>query len=422
MNRREALEWIGAGFALSLLPSANVLAAGPRTLVRNPYAGIDWSRAKPQKASLHMHTLQSDGYQMVDTVVRAYRRAGYSILALTDHDCFAPNLHVRSKHVAEENASPYPKEPRPKHYPANTTWPWTDYGTSSPEDHGMVGVQANELTYRHHINSFFCDYGVWYKKTGKVAPYGGIVDADGKEVWEDDQIEGVRSHNGLAVLNHPSVPDKTAWWVRQSLDWYAERFRKHPASCLVGMEVTNCAVERRLFEEGLWDQLLARFMPHRPVWGFGTDDMHNLKSARQSHTTFYMEDPTVDQVRQAMLDGAFSFSVSTRKVNYLVEDQNLDRLPELKAITVDEAKGTIALATDACDEVRWISNPASLEPTADYRTSDNPFPNGEVVHVGDTLDYRNTEGIGSYVRAELKREADGQTHRTFTSPFGFARA
>jgi hypothetical protein len=187
---------------------------------------------------------------------------------------------------------------------------------------------------------------VWYRKTGKKAPYGGIVDAAGNVVWEDDQIEGVGSCNGLAVLNHPGVPDKTSWWVRQSLDWYAERFRKHPASCLVGLEVTNCSPSRRLYDEGLWDQLLARFMPHRPVWGFGTDDMHNLKSARQSYTTFFLAEPTVAKVRQAMLAGAFSFSVSTRKVK--------------------------------------------------------------------------TKGVGNYVRAELVRQADGHTHRTFTSPFGFA--
>jgi hypothetical protein len=374
MDRREALGHIGAGVALTLLPTGNLLAAGTRALVRNPYKGIDWAQAEPRKASLHMHTLQSDGFQMVDEVVGCYKRAGYSILALTDHDCFKPNAQVRSKRVAPENGSPYPVKPYPKGYPANTTWPWNDYGTASAEEHGMVGIQANELTYRHHINSFFCDYGVWYRKTGKKAPYGGIVDAAGNVVWEDDQIEGVGSCNGLAVLNHPGVPDKTSWWVRQSLDWYAERFRKHPASCLVGLEVTNCSPSRRLYDEGLWDQLLARFMPHRPVWGFGTDDMHNLKSARQSYTTFFLAEPTVAKVRQAMLAGAFSFSVSTRKVNYLAEPQKLDRLPELHSVAVDEGKGTITLGTEACDEVRWISTPASLDPKENYKTSNPPYP------------------------------------------------
>ncbi len=422
MNRREALGHLSAGIALSLLPSGSLLAAEPRTLVVNPYTGIDWERVGHHRASLHMHTLQSDGYQMVDEVVGSYRRAGYSILALTDHDCFQPNLHVRPKELPAEKASPYPKEPRPKGYPANPTWPWTDYGTASPAEHGMVGIQANELTYRHHINSFFCDYGVWYHKTGKEAPYGGIVDANGKEVWEDDQIAGVRACNGLAVLNHPGVEDKRPWWVRQSLDWYVERFRNHPAECLVGMEVTNCAPQRRQYDEGLWDQLLARFMPHRPVWGFGTDDMHHLDKARQSFTTFFLENPTTDKVRQAMLAGAFSFSVSTRNVNFQEDPVKLDQMPVLKSVTVDEAKGTIALAAADCDEVRWISAPASLEPTADYKTSDSPWPCGQVVQVGDTLDYRQTAGIGTYVRAELIRESDGHTHRTFTSPFGFATA
>jgi hypothetical protein len=94
--------------------------------------------------------------------------------------------------------------------------------------------------------------------------------------------------------------------------------------------------------------------------------------------------------------------------------------PLLKAVKVNPEKGTIALRVENCDEVRWIAAPESLAPTADFRTSDNPWPRGRVVHTGLTLNYRKTPGIGRYVRAELVLSEGEHTHRTFTNPFGFS--
>lgn len=421
LTRREIFAALGAGVAASLVPWGNAEGAtGDRPLVVNPYAKIDWKRHAAYRAALHLHTLQSDGAHMVEEVVQAYRRAGFRIVAITDHDWNRPNARIEWNQLPPEAASPYPMEPRPANFPANPTWPWTDYGCSSPEELGLVGVQGNELTFRHHINSYFSDYGVWYERTGAEAPYSGIVDSEGNEVWEDDQIEGVRAANGLAILNHPGISNEHAWWERKPLDWYVERFRNHTADCLVGIEVTNCEQRYRAYDEGLWDQLLARHMPARPIWGFGTDDMHDLKSARQSFTTFFLDEATPDNVRKAMLTGAFTFSASTRGVDYREESPQVSEFPQLKVVTVNADEGVITIETESCDEVRWISAPESLAPTGDYRTSDSPWPMGRVVHAGETLDYRATPGIGSYVRAELIRREAGHEHRTFTNPFGFA--
>ncbi|MDX9980431.1 MAG: hypothetical protein RBU25_10435 [Lentisphaeria bacterium] len=390
-----------------------------RLLVLDPYAGIDWERVGRHKAALHLHTLQSDGYQMVEEVVRTYLRHGFTVLAVTDHDWNRPNARIEWKHLPPEVASPYPKEPRPANYPANPTWPWTDYGCPGPEELGLIGIQGNELTFRHHINSFFCDYGVWYERTGPGAPYGGIVDAEGREISEDDQIRGIRSRNGLAVVNHPGIDDKYAWWDRKPLDWYVERFRNHPAGGLVGIEVTNCESRYSPYDEGVWDQLLARYMPWRPIWGFGADDMHKLEESRQSFTTFFLDEPSTAGVRRAMLAGRFCFSSSTQGANYRDESFRMAEFPLLKAVKVNPEKGTIALRVENCDEVRWISSPESLEPTADFRTSDSPWPQGRVVHTGLSLNYRRTPDIGRYVRAELVRTEGEHIHRTFTNPFGF---
>ena len=136
-----------------------------RTVVVNPYDDVDWETVKKHKAALHVHTLQSDGFQRVNEVVRAYQRAGFTVLAITDHDWNQPNFQVRREKVPPEKASPYPEHRKDPNYYGNPTWPWTDYGCSAPQELGMIGIQGNELTYRHHINSYYSDYGLWYDRT-----------------------------------------------------------------------------------------------------------------------------------------------------------------------------------------------------------------------------------------------------------------
>jgi len=420
ITRRQAIKAMAVAATPPLvgLLAADAFALTQRkSVVLNPYDGIDWRTCGGHKAALHLHTLQSDGYQDVAEVVDAYRKAGFSIMSITDHDWNYPNARIQWKHLPPERASPFPKPPFPANFPANPTWPWTDYGCAAHGTLGMVGIQGNELTFRHHINSYFSDYGVWYERTGKCAPYGGIADADGKEVWEDDQLRAIRQRGGLAVINHPGIPN-IAWWERKPLNWYVERYQKHPADCLIGLEMANNGPKQVPYDEGLWDQLLARFMPRRPIWGFGSDDMHQLEDARQAFDVFFVKELTESSVRKAMESGRFCVCTSTKKVNYRQAPPKLSVFPKLAAVEVDETAGTIHLQVADCDEIRWISAPESLDPVEDYRTSYTPWPLGRVVHVGDTLNYRQIAGIRNYVRVELRRAEGQDMHRTLTNPFG----
>jgi hypothetical protein len=425
ITRRQAFRaMLGATAAAVTMPCASAIAAGRATsrqsqsVVLNPYQDVDWCTCGRHKAALHVHTLQSDGYHPVVEVVEAYRRAGFEILSLTDHDWNYPNARITWKHLPPEKASPYPKGPHRPNFPADPTWPWTDYGCADPGKLRMVGIEGNELTFRHHINSYFSDYGVWYTRTGKCAPYGGIVDAYGKEVWEDDQLWAIRDKGGLAVINHPGIPDKYTWWERKPLPWYVERYQKHSADYLIGLEMANNSPPQYAYDEGLWDQLLARFMPRRPIWGFGNDDMHQMEDVRQAFTIFFLDRLDTAAVRQAMQSGRFCICTSTKRTNYGQQSPQLSLFPKLVAVEVDESSGTIHLQVADCDQVRWISAPESLEPIADYKTSDRPWPLGRVVHVGPTLHYRQVAGIRNYVRAELCRTEGQDTHRTLTNPFG----
>ena len=372
-----------------------------RTLVVNPYEGVDWATVRHHMAALHVHTLQSDGYHRLEEVVAAYHKAGFTILSITDHDNMEPNRHVEWNRVPKEQASPYPRDPKPENYPANTTWPWTDFGGPAPQDLGMVGIEGNELSYVHHINSHFNDFG-----------------APDRTMDEDALLEEITKRGGLAFLNHPGI--KADWWKRQPVEWYAERFEKHGPEVLAGIEVTNGSVPTEKYDEGLWDQLLARFMPHRPVWGFGTDDMHALHNVRESDSVFPLEELSEAAVREAMLAGRFYFRKSSRANDFRRRRPPAELFPRIKAIRVDAQAGSITIDAANYQAIQWISTPESLEPAADYLTSNAPWPLGRVVHEGETLLYRETPHIGSYVRIELLRKDGEDLFRTFTNPFGFA--
>jgi hypothetical protein len=356
---------------------------------------------------------------MLAEVVEAYRDAGFTILSITDHDWNKPNARIEWGSVSEEKASPYPKDPKPANYPANPTWPWRDYGGLEPKEAGLIGIQGNELTFRHHINSYFSDYGVWYERTGNQAPYGGIVDKEGNEVMEDDMLYSIKEKGGLAIINHPAVPDDRVWWERKSLDWYIERFRNHSPDYLIGIEVTNNSPGSENRDESLWDQLLSRLMPQRPIWGFGNDDMHRLDQVRDTYTVFILDEFTEESIRKAMVQGQFYFCKSTRLIDLREDDISI--FPIINRIDVDETAGTITITASDYDEIRWISTPETLEPLEDYKTSNQPWALGQVIHYGETLDLKNTQQIENYVRAELIRTEDNEIYRTFTNPFGIGR-
>lgn len=370
---------------------------GENIVVLNPYEGVNWDEFGHYKAALHVHTLQSDGFHSVDKVTRTYKKMGFDILAITDHDIFGPNTRIEWGGLEEGQGTEFPGDPKPDGFPANTTWPWTDYGALSPEELGMVGIEANELTSKHHINSYFTSYGVH----------------PDEDLTEDEQLYQVKKTGGLAYMDHPAV--YADWWTRRPVEWYVERFQKHSPDYLVGIEVTNADEDRIKYDEGLWDQLLARLMPERPVWGFGADDMHQLEDTRETDSIFVLEELSAEAVREAMLKGQFYFRWASGRID--LRDAR-GPFPVIHSIRVDNDKGIITISASDYDTIKWISVPETLEPLADYKTSHEPWALGKVVHEGRTLKFRETPGVGNYVRAELTTTEGGRDFRVFTNPFG----
>ena len=427
MDRRifisSSMGLLAAGVGFSAKSASGAIGIDSRNaVVINPYQGVDWGKFKQYKAALHIHTIQSDGQSMVDYVVNSYRKAGYSIMAITDHDIFAPNYHTRptggrdKARLPMEAASPYPKDPKPDNYPANTTWQWTDYGCSSPENLGMVGIEGNELTNRHHINSFFNDTG--FSKE----------DFDEKmDNWEDFELRNIMQRKGYAVINHPMTDIRDH---KKPLKWYIDLFKRHSSDYLLGIEITN-AYDLSVMEQdlNLWDNMLARLMPQRTVLGFGTDDMHGMSYPMQAFSSFCLAELNQTLVKDAMKQGCFFACRSSRRIDYrheatstsagraLISRDGMDTFPVVERIDVDDVKGVITILAKDYDEIRWISSPKTMRNMEDYKSKE-PLEPGNIVATGNTLNYRKTAGIKNYVRAELHRKDGEHTQRTFINPFG----
>jgi len=381
--------------------------------VNNPYEKVDWRSFVHHRADLHVHTLQSDGCHSVDEVVRAFHDAGFSILSITDHDIVAPNFCPLRDAATQgqidfgafaTEPTPYP-DPRPPTFPADTTWTWAEYGALPPAELGMLGIEGAELTCTYHVGSFFSDYGV-----RPPCNEGGSV--------LDEELVEVARRRGLAVLNHPDT--------RQPLEWFVKLFRDHSAESFVGLEIASDTAPVADSYVSLWDQLLAELMPSRPIWGFGTSDVHILARTRFAFTVFLLDELTTENVKDAMRSGQFYSVVQPRTLN-LSRDRGLTfagsaaydgTYPELRSIDVDRRAQQIRIDASGYDEIVWISRPLSSERSASPRA---PWPPGEVVQRGPVFDISDRDSTLPYVRAEIIRRTDDGPIRVLVNPFGLAR-
>ena len=126
-------------------------------------------------------------------------------------------------------------------------------------------------------------------------------------------------------------------------------------------------------------------MPDRPVWGFANDDMHRKEAIGRSWEVLLLPEHTSEQVRKAMTNGRFYFSMAYEAGR---------PAPAIQSIRVDEEAGTIAIKADGCQQIYWISC-------------------GRIVSRGATFKMKKARRAERYVRAHLR----GQYGNTYTQPF-----
>ena len=245
----------------------------------------------------------------------------------------------------------------------------------------MLAVAGNEPSRHHHMGAYFIQY-----------------ETTSREL--EQTLAEVAEAGGLAMLFHPgrywekdeagNIPDEV---VANYVRLY------HENDHLFGMEVINQGF-RYKHDIELWDKVLAVVMPDRPVWGHANDDMHAIGALGRDSSMFLLDELTEQRLREAMLKGrSYIRSVSTHDR----EERDMAETPIIRAITHDADTGVITISAASGgealpeDQYRWISN-------------------GKEVHIGPSLNYQTTEGLGGYVRAEMR----GKGGTAFTNPFGLA--
>ena len=341
-------------------------------LFKNPYKDIDWASVNQYKSNMHTHTTQSnDPIEEFTTanVVDKYRAAGYKILALSDHDY--------------------------------CTYPWnlfpqfmSDVPARDPEALGMLAVPSNELS-KDNTNS-------WSERTGGQFNHHNdfFTGRQGQEFASlQESYAYTYALGGMQIINHPgqywSIDNTYSETQKDGPGWHATNFKTFPS--LVGLEVYNQG-NRRPNDRILWDQILERTMPERPVFGYSGDDTHNNEQLFRNYNMMLMESLTTEELKDAMRKGESYFC-------YEPKGSGEGKAPRITDIAVDEANKTITI--EANGMVYWIYG-------TDKTSSAASSTRSSVVGIGKTFCYKGYQG--TYVRAFITN-AFGET---CTQPFGFA--
>ena len=342
-----------------------------QVLHNNPYQAIDWASVNQYKSNMHTHTTQSnDPIDKFTTayVVDRYHAAGYKILALTDHDY--------------------------------CTYPWNLFPqmmsgvpARDPEALGMLAVPGNELS-KDNTNS-------WEERTGGQFNHHNdfFTGRQGQEFASlQESYAYTYALGGMQIINHPgqywSLSTTYSETDKNGPGWHASNFKTYPS--LVGLEVYNQG-NRRPNDRILWDQILERTMPARPVFGYSGDDTHNDEQLFRNYNMMLMEELTTQELKDAMRKGESYFC-------YEPKGSGEAKAPRITNIVVDEDNKTITIEADGL--VHWIYGTDKTSTSASSTRS-------SVVGIGKTFNYTNFQG--SYVRAYITNVYG----ETCTQPFGF---
>jgi hypothetical protein len=216
-----------------------------------------WEERAWRKAALHTHTVHSDGEASPQAMLRWYRRNGFEIVALTDHNRQMPL----------------------------SAWAW---------NHRMLVLPGIEFTSSArgapvHVNGLFTPFDV-----------KGLETETPREA-----LSGMLAHfaqtGGLAILNHPNYELALSLGDLEGLEFsFLEVFNASSATRNDG-DATTPPVE------SLWDGLLRS---GRRVYGVATDDAHALPGSANPNIpgrAWVMVYSRLDQfdVREALERGRF---------------------------------------------------------------------------------------------------------------------
>lgn len=276
------------GVLLLAAPAVIVAQAEELRLVVNPYEGITWEHVYRLKSGFHCHTVQSDGGDPPEAMIDEYRRHGFQVLAITDHN--------------------------------RCTWPWENWGRN-PSTLGMLAIPGNELSRHQHVLSLFTK-----------------LESDSSDMGKN--LELARQRAGLCVLAHPGrywKPTANAKAPSEVLERYRNLFLAHEN--LLGMEIINYE-NRYPHDRLLWDALLSELMPERAVWGLANDDAHSRSGVGRNWGILLTAEFSAEAAQDALRKGRFYFATITTHSRL---SRSVKQTPDVVSVTHDPERSTIEI-------------------------------------------------------------------------------
>lgn len=351
-----------------------------REVLYNPYGKVNWSIVKKFRGDFHQHSTESDGREHPAILIDQATQTDMDIFVITDHDSVSIERGMYPKiHGKYMNTFPYSVYDGDVFYDPNEQGNFSVLkreGTSGEFDidsngmmKGMLALQGVELSEQHHIISILSDVN---------GSPGGYT--------EEMALKMVDDAGGVSYFAHPgdySDQELGRWFdPKYTARWYKEMLKKYP-SCL-GVEIVN-QNDRYYNDRKLWDEINNLGYETQHVWGFSGTDSH-WEFRTTNHNVIFMNELTKEELKRRLHEGAF----------YCVYGDNP---PEIESVEVSESNKKIRVVIEnESDRIEWVSG-------------------GQVIHVGETLDYNDTLGLTHNVRAVIY----GKGGVAYTNPIYFGK-
>lgn len=376
--------------------SVSAFATGGKVYtIVNPYSGVDWGHSDTYKACLHCHTTASDGDVPLKEWLELYYNQGYDILAVTDHGVINNGWNKPKETNGIFNSFRKVTPLTDEEYDAfqNGTYPFDDgartYGRGMIDITG--GIECNmAVVSKTHVNGYWSGYGqgIW-----------------GKENDYETAPREIEKSGGYSVINHPGDWVNSNNYPQRShnpfyINYFANIFTKYK-TCL-GMEIINNTDNCTRGDRALWDELLQVVIPQgRNIWGFADDDSEYRSEVGRSFEMFPLSSCTEENVKQAMINGAF-FASSKYYKNTLRDENEFEGdglVPVVTDIKTQDNKIVVKCdKSRGCDTIEWVADGKVIK-------TDN---SGSCEYTLNLNEFENE--LGCYVRFVLKSKAHGITY------------
>jgi len=345
-------------------------------IIINPYENVNWESWHKLEVDTHCHTILSDGNREPHNFIDEHHN-NRDALTMTDHDTgyIEPYLQegVTGCYPWTELASIYndikemeATQQEGETYEDASEEPWED---RNPDNLDMVAYPGVEASAIRHMNYQFCQF------------HAGENNNDVEYIL--DNVSGLE---GLAHFVHPGRYTDDDPEDDLVYDYYLPLYKKY--DCLNAIEIFNWRVNHAN-DEYMWDNLLDKLLPQKPIWGIAGSDTHG-GYVHYTFTEFVLSDKTQEELKEAFRCGSY-FAKNNR--------QDTNEYPDIPDINSIDVNGTeITIDAETYDKIEWVQSK-------------------EVIETGDTINIENLSG--HYVRARVINEGEYDEGRCYTQPIVF---